>query len=177
MDSVRGALLSSLFLILAADGAFGFSPELVCESAVESEMTLGNETDFGPRGGLGFFIEDYDYRLKGAEASLRLAAPPPVAALDDFSGVRITDCSTGQIIAISTYDGVDGVSDKLLATEFLRPKIRAGKAVAYRDVQRAAKTIYGEVLLLRENVETCVCNYFYSELRPKGMRPWDERGN
>lgn len=99
-----------------------------------------------------------------AEGSIA-AAPGPIPQLDNFNGVRITECRSGQFLAIHGV-APDEAQLGLSATEFLRPSLKAGRRVAMADLRKAAKALYGDdtyvrMMMLRETEETCACRELY----------------
>lgn len=98
------------------------------------------------------------------------------AALRCFRGVRVTYCDSGDIMAIPTDDTVwDGV-EKLGKAE----ATRADCPAFARRMRQAAHAVYGDVIVLRENAETCACNMYFAELRLVRLRPHagrQDRGN
>ncbi len=121
----------------------------------------------------GVIVESYWNKVE-AKGGVYTARPAPVHELDDFRGVRVTICATGEFLAIRDVDPVE-VSSALAATEFLRGAIKAGKQVNARQVQKAAKAVYGPVIHLRETEETCGCNIYFPDLRPAGMTAFEAR--
>lgn len=122
-------------------------------------MIVSQASDFGYAGS-GFVVEHYTNLDKDG---IRGAADGPVAQLNGFDGMRITECRSGRIIALDRvfHDGVD----KLTVTEFLRGKVQAGKRFTMRGVETAAEAIYAKndyvrIVKLRETEETCACREF-----------------
>ncbi|WP_306736730.1 hypothetical protein [Marimonas arenosa] len=112
----------------------------------------------------GFVIEGYvnldrDGVIGGADG--------PVPALNDFNGMRITDCRTGRMLAL---DGVfPSDMDVLTATEFLRAKVQGEKRFRLTDIEKAAEAVYGNkkyvrIIKLREIEETCACREYFPGL-------------
>lgn len=142
---------------------------------VESGMQTG---DMQSLKGTGLVLEDYRNGLShGGNSPL----PAPIKTLEHFAGVRVTHCATGTMVAIparnANVDETDRIRDMLSATEFLRPGVKAGKAVSARDLERAARALFDDVVVFRDNEETCGCNTFYPELRPDGMSAWAKRSD
>jgi len=159
---------------LAATVALAEEAPPVCWGMIESGMVvhftlpLGNDRS-------GIIAEAYyDARSQvGDRPKEDLMAAPP--ELRDFHGVRVVHCASGRFMAVPHYGGPEGVSYSVAATEFLRDKLRSGSKPSFRDIQNAVDALYPGSLAFRETAETCGCNAFFSELRPVGMTPFDER--
>ncbi|MEQ8898927.1 MAG: hypothetical protein RID23_17745 [Roseovarius sp.] len=146
---------------LWAGAALALTPMPPCDGEENGMMThdveyLGDETS-------GFTIETY--LNKTSADGIVAGAPGPIPQLDNFNGVRVTDCRSGHFVAIHGVGQREAYA-ALTATEFLRPRLKAGQAVRTQDVRRAADALYGgesyvRVLTLRETEETCACREFY----------------
>ncbi|UYV35960.1 hypothetical protein N4R57_12985 [Rhodobacteraceae bacterium D3-12] len=127
---------------------------------VEGGMRISGAQDFGHYKS-GLVVERYSNLDKG---NIVGGAPGPVPALNNFSGMRITDCRSGRMVALHGV-GLQVVQE-LSATEFLRSKVQGEKRVRLSDVEKAAKALYGQnnyvrIIKLRETEETCACREFF----------------
>ena len=164
MKAARGITLGAACAVLFAGGAVALTPPPPCDREENGMMThdveyLGDETS-------GQTIETY--LNKTTADGIVAGAPGPIPQLDNFNGVRVTDCRSGHFVAIHGVGQREAYA-ALTATEFLRPRLKAGKAVRVQDVRRAADALYGgehylRVLTLRETEETCGCNALYPGL-------------
>ena len=147
-------------LVLVAGGAAqALTPLPPCDGPEGGMMVYG--VDYFGHDRTGFVIEGYRNLDAGNVIG---GAKGPVEALNDFSGVRITDCRTGRMLAI--HGVFPDVQDMMTATEFLRGKVQAEKAIAMRDVEKAAKALWGKdgyvrLVKLRETEETCACGEYF----------------
>lgn len=156
-------------LWLSATAAAALSPVPPCDG-VESNMGVYSANIFG-FGDSGFLIEDYMETTVnvGPDANGNYSSSvvtPPVPQLAGFNGYRITDCRSGEFLAIgaSRYENPE---ERLTATEFLREKVQDQRAFSLSDVRNAAQAIYrGQDILmitLRETDGTCACDQFYGD--------------
>lgn len=166
-------LLPFLACLLAAP-ATALTPPFPCTDLTEANMVT---TDVDVLGGYdaksGVIVEAYRNKVveqKGAYNSL----PPPVPALESFSGTRVTHCASGRILAVRDVWSSD-VRAALAATEFLRDKLKAGQKVSFGEVKAAVTAVYGKPIELRETAQTCGCNNYFDELRPKSQTPYGQR--
>ncbi|OWU83648.1 hypothetical protein ATO6_17455 [Oceanicola sp. 22II-s10i] len=153
----------ALSLALVSGGAQALTPLPPCEIE-EGGMRVSGASFFGYSES-GFILEQYR-NLDTADGIIG-GAPGPIPALNNFNGVRITDCRSGGMVAI---DGISWEADATLnATEFLRHKAQARKRFELAEVEQAARAVYGKshgvrILRLRETEETCACNDHYPGL-------------
>ena len=164
----RGMLLVPA--LLGATAAPALTPLPPCEGT-EAGMRTGSL--IAPEG-TGLTFERYNVNIV-SHGDLAEADAPPVPELGGFSGVRVTHCASGQMVAIAGEYSSEKAAAALGATEFLRKEVQAGRRISAGKMKQAAKAVYGQVLVLRETEETCGCNSYFPELRPKGMTPFDRR--
>ena len=151
---------------LGATGAEALTPPLPCLNEIEDGMGVDNVMTFG-HSDSGFTVEDYTFVGSQTSASLP-------AALTKFYGGRVVECRSGKIVAVN-YQRGEAIQQSLSATEFLRAAVQGEKRIRFNDVQRAAKAVFGEdVMVLRETEETCGCNYYFPSLRPKSLAPYQQ---
>ena len=155
-----------------AGPALALEPLPVCHQTAESGMEVMVVNYLGDGGPSGIVVEGYvDAKVwRGMEAKV----PPAPAQLKGFNGVRVMHCPTGRFIAVP-HLSADEARIALGATEFLRPKLKAGKTPGYGDMKKAVDVLYPGGIAFRETAETCGCNAFFPELKPKGMTPYAER--
>ena len=141
-----------------------------CDGVIEQDMRVQELNHVGFLS--GFTIEQYWHVRTGPN-------PPtaPVVALDKFFGVRIMECATGRFIAVDDNPDAGQVEAALSATEFLRGKVQSEQPFTYDDVRQAGEAVFGYLVLLRENEESCGCSVLYPELRPAGLVPFADRNN
>ena len=137
-------------------------------------MLVGRLTPIGAQGS-GVVVEFY-FNRSVLQGTTYVRQPGPVPALNNFAGVRATHCATGTIVAIPDVLEPEQVAVALAATEFMRNSVQAGKPVRLESLKSAAKAVYGKMIVLQENEETCGCNWDFPDLRPKGMTPYAQRG-
>ncbi len=129
-------------------------------------MGVHDATIFG-HGGSGYIVEDYSF-VGGQD----LTNFPK--ALQRFRGGRVVECRTGKIVAVN-YKRGEELHHALSATEFLRGAVQNSKSIRFNDVQRAAKAVFPEdVIVLRETEETCGCNAYFPGLRPSSLAPYQQ---
>jgi len=168
-----GVTVLAACLGLAATQVGALTPLPPCEGE-EGGMVIGYLTSLDDMVVSGVVIESFRYTVR-LEGTVYQPQPGPVAALNGFSGSRVTHCPTGRILAVPGV-GASELSVALAATEFLRTKVKAGRPVSFAEVQRAARALYGTVISLRETEQTCGCAAYYPDVLPKGMTPYAERG-
>ena len=125
--------------------------------------------------GTGLVVEGYGNALLQTGDAI-YAAPAPIPELEDFHGIRVTHCASGEILAFRSSDSAGTVATAIAATEFLRARVQAGKAATAGQMKRAVKALYGTPLVLRDAQETCGCNAYFPALRPEGITPYAPRG-
>ncbi|NPD15247.1 hypothetical protein HOY34_08550 [Xinfangfangia sp. D13-10-4-6] len=154
-----------------AGSAHALTPLPPC-GGVESGMQTG-PVAWAEGTGLVFegYSVIYDYG-SDHHAAPQLIAPE---GLDGFSGSRVTHCASGRMVAIAAEADSYKLAEVLGATEFLRKAVQGKRRATAGQMTQAAKAVYGKVLELRDNEETCACNTYFPELRPKGMIPFADR--
>jgi hypothetical protein len=169
MRSWRRSAFLGLAVVCTAQPSIAYDSS-PCDGVVEQGMRVQELNHLGFRS--GFTIEQYWHVRTGQN-------PPtaPVAALDKFFGVRIMECSTGRFIAIDGNPDAGEVDAALSSTEFLRGKVQSEQTFNYDDVRQAGEAVFGDLVLLRENEESCGCADLYPELRPAGLVPFADRDN
>ena len=157
---IRAAIILST---LAGTAAHALTPLPPCELE-EGGMNVYGVTGLGD-GGSGVVVEAYTntVRLVG---TVYEPQPGPVPALNGFSGVRAVHCASGQFVAFDDVGDPYVSAQTLAATELLRAKVQAGKAVTFGDLKRAVTAVYGKPITLRETEETCSCGTYYPGLWP-----------
>ncbi|MFK7938969.1 MAG: hypothetical protein AB8B82_06290 [Roseovarius sp.] len=146
---------------MTATGAQALTPLPPCDGQ-EGGMNVYGASMFG-HAQSGFVFETY-HSLDSADGIIA-GADGPVDALNQFMGIRITQCRTGKFIAVKNAPAYRSI-DPLLATEFLRNRTQREEPFRFVDVKRAATALYAkggfsEVIILRETEETCACNVHY----------------
>lgn len=164
--------LSTLFCLIAAPAA-ALTPLPPCNVEIEADMTVYDVQRLGDSDTAGVTVEDYANATTLTDTVYE-PRPGPVPALNGFSGARVTFCATGDFVAIPGQNA-STVNSSLSATEFLRGKLQKAQPVRFADLRRAAKAVYGDVIVLRESDETCACSAFYPDLRPAGMTAYADR--
>lgn len=171
---VRAAkyMVFALGLISASPVAAIVMPvEAVC-NGIEADMSVSWPYMFGYDGS-GYVIENYeDFVYVDGGGNTQRAERLPL--FDGFVGVRITQCSTGRFIAINGPKPRDA-EPGLVATEFLREKIRNQRPISFANLQSAAEALYDEVHVLRDTEETCGCNLHFPELKPSTIGSFEGR--
>jgi hypothetical protein len=159
---IQTCLISfALATVVLATGAHALTPLPPC-NVEEGGMRVYDATPFG-HSESGFVFESYhsldtaDGRIAGADG--------PVPALNQFIGIRITECRTGKFIAVNGAPGNNSAAP-MLATEFLRTRAQQQDPFRFVDVKRAAKALFGkdgftQMSVLRETEETCGCNVLF----------------
>lgn len=152
---------TAIALCLLAMPAVALTPLPPCET-VESGMRVSDGQSFGYYGS-GFVTEEYSNAVEadaGADGVFD-QLPAPLPQLQGFYGYRVTDCKSGEFLAV---DDFGKSSEHLLATEFLRSKVQQEKPFTMADVRRAAAALYKgqdiQMLTLRETEQTCACKEF-----------------
>lgn len=156
----------ALMLGLNTGAAVALTPIPPCMNEYESGMGVDDARTFG-HAESGFIVEEYRYLGDPAPADLP-------KALTRFYGGRVVDCRSGKIVAVNHKDQEE-INAALSATEFLRAAVQGEKRIRFNDVQRAAKAVFGEdVMVLRETEETCGCNAYFPGLRPSSLAPYQQ---
>ena len=160
---MRTAATYALAFGLAVTGAgvSALTPAPVCDGAERGMLVYGAQA-FGD-GDSGLVIETYR-NLDTADGRIA-AADGPVPELNNFNGFRVTDCRSGRSVAVHGIGAGEGEA-QMTATEFLRGDVQAGRKLSLKNVERAAKALYGKdgyarVLILRSKNETCACREIY----------------
>ena len=170
---MRAALIALTLAAISVVPVSALAPPLPCEG-IEANMVTGELYIFGPDNvSTGVVVERY-FNATELRDNVYVSRPAPVPHLVEFYGVRVTYCPTGQFLAIDAQSPAE-VDAALSATEFLRPRLQAGQPVRFDDLRRAANAVYGGAIVLRETEETCGCNMFFPEVRPQGMRSFQDR--
>ena len=169
---LRISRLATPLMVLLAVPAIALAPPPPC-SLIEANMYVSYQ---GVLGGevSGMVVEAYSDPSDAVENGVYVYRQASIPQLHAFRGVRVTNCATGQFLAIPDV-GVSEVSAALEATEFLRDDVQNGRPVSWRDVIRAAEALYDNVGLFRETEETCGCGWLAPDARPAGMTPFDQR--
>jgi len=164
---------AALILALTSTPAVALTPLPPCELA-EAGMVIGAVGVLGDYdANSGVTVERYANNHKVVN-DVYTPVSAPVPQLEDFNGVRVTHCASGDFLAIRGVD-VTEVSSALAATEFLRGAVQSGKRPTFAQVERAARAVYGGVIRLRETEQTCGCNTYYPDLKPAGMTAFGAR--
>ncbi|MCU0829771.1 MAG: hypothetical protein MUE52_20925 [Tabrizicola sp.] len=166
-------------LVLGAIPAFALEPLPTCYGSESGMETYGSTplerfVRSEDQHSSGVIVEHYQARDE-LTSSGAYRSTAPVAALEGFDGIRVIHCATGRFFAIRIEQSSGAAAAALAATEFLRGDVRNGKAIGVRALAQAVRAVYGEVLELRETAETCGCNQYFSEMRPKGMTAFGDR--
>ncbi|MGI3168163.1 hypothetical protein ACRARG_03360 [Pseudooceanicola sp. C21-150M6] len=164
----------ALPMVLLAGPAFGLELPPLCHQTAESGMEIILSNTLGDDMASGIMVEDYmdarDWRGRNDVPPVRA----PMKKLEGFDGIRIVHCASGRFMAAPDQRG-DYAAPALAATEFLRPKLKAGKAPTFADVRNAVKALYPGAMEFRETAETCGCNAMFPGLRPAELTPFEER--
>lgn len=170
----RGLCLAGAVLALTGLPGLALTPLPPCDGVVEAGMILFRVQPLGDYDAqTGATVEDYSNAMRVVD-TVYVSRPGPTPALNKFSGARVTFCPTGEFVAIRGA-GVEAVSNSLAATEFLRADVQAGRRVSFADIKRAARAVYGDVIVLRETEQTCACATFFPDLKPGGMTRFEDR--
>jgi hypothetical protein len=169
--------LATLIAILTGTSAQALTPPLPCEGMEAGMNTYGLMALDPDTNASGVTVEYYqvDSQPDASPEGVYRDQPAPVADLDGFYGVRVTHCASGAFHAIAGGGEPRTVAAALAATEFLRGKVQAGKAVGRNDLASAVRAVFGKQLKLRETEETCGCSVFFPDAKPAGMTPFENR--
>ncbi|MGL4236975.1 hypothetical protein [Tabrizicola sp.] len=171
---IRQAIIVS---ILTGTAAQALTPLPPCDG-MEAGMNTYNLHALDPdTNASGVTVESYqvDTQPDDSPQGVYRDQPAPVPALDGFYGVRVTHCASGTFHAIEGGEDPFTVAAALAATEFLRPKVKAGQSVGRNELASAIRAVYGKQLRLKETEETCGCSVLFPDLKPKGMTPFENR--
>ncbi|MBJ2151966.1 hypothetical protein [Paracoccus sp. IB05] len=165
-------LALSALIVLTAAPAGALTPLPPC-GGVEAGMRTGFPAQIE---GTGIVVEDYSHNIT-AHGDLAEADTPPVAALSGFTGLRITHCASGRMVAVAGQGRSYDAANALAATTFLREAVAKKQPATAARMKQAVKAALGKGIELRENAETCACNTYFPDLRAKGMTPYKERND
>lgn len=167
--------LSILLSVGVALPAAALTPPLPCDPVKEADMTVSDVQILGSTMNSGVTVEYYANATTLID-TVYVRRPGPVPELTDFAGVRVLACATGDFVAIPGASA-GSVNSSLSATEFLRARVQSDKPLRFADVKKAAKAVYGKVIVLRESEQTCGCNTFFPDLKPAAMTGFTDRTN
>ena len=154
-----------------ATSAGALSPLVPCLYQDESNMTVA---DLRQLPGTGFVVEHYS-NTSSIDIDLGYVLPAPSPELEDFSGLRMTNCATGEMLVTRTSDTSHDLVAKLETAPGMAKRIAAETPIRTATMRQAMRHLYGNAMLLVEDEETCGCNAVFPELRPKGMTPFEQR--
>ena len=167
-----GAALAALALMPLP--VAGMTPPLPCEGAREANMGVHDPIFLGEyESHSGVVVETY-FNVIVPKGTGYEALPPPVPALQDFHGTRITHCATGRILALRDVNHRDAAT-AIAATEFLRDRLKKAQTISYSDLRKAVVALYGKPLEMRETAQTCGCDAYFDTLGPAGQTPFASR--
>jgi len=167
-------LRAATLFALVGSQAMALAPLPPCDGVAEAGMQIGDiQVLGGDAAESGVTVERYGNSID-LQDNVYVSRPGPVPALNEFHGVRVTSCSTGDFLAIPQVE-VDTVNGSLAATEFLRASVQSSRRVTFGAVRQAAKAVYGKVIVLRETEETCSCSVYFPDLKPARMTAFEDR--
>lgn len=170
----RGAAGAMAVLCLLSAPAGALTPLPPCSSVSEANMWIGIPDILGDwEAQSGVVVESY-YNKTAPKDTVYTPLPAPVKALENFSGMRVTHCASGKIMAVRDISGEQAVT-ALAATEFLRDKLKAHQKISYGDVKKAVVALYGKPIELMETAQTCGCANYFDGMRPASQIPFDKR--
>ena len=171
---IRRVPFAAVAMLLTGVPGLALTPAPPCEMTVEAAMTVYYML---PLGGYevqsGAVVEAYG-NARTTDGAVYVNRPAPTRELEDFTGVRVTFCPTGDFLAIRGQN-VDAVSTSLAATEFLRADVQANRRVSFAKLRRASRAVYVDVMVLRETEQTCGCAAYFPAMKPDGMTAFDDR--
>ncbi|VDC31696.1 hypothetical protein [Pseudogemmobacter humi] len=118
----------------------------------------------------------FPHEAKGTRpaATPGLTPLPPCEGIG--AGMLIASAGSGLIFGrYSTSQGDLAEADCAPVPGFLRADVQAGRRVSANKMKRAATAVCGKLPVLRETGEACGGNFYFPELHPGGMTPWEQR--